>query len=127
MTTPSPYIEIIPPTPLVACDEILRPTDAVCLLFKELGACREWSDFLSDCRRGKNVSFCGLQLHPFMYEHTHAPLYRLADVQDFIAQAKAAGAGPAAFTVMYHDPATRGIIREPTIKADPVAVVRRLH
>ncbi|MDR3410635.1 MAG: hypothetical protein P4L87_06790 [Formivibrio sp.] len=107
------FIEIIEPSER-GHFEVVRPQAVVCLLFNAFGAVREWSDFLSDCRRRKgNTNFFGLQLLPCGRESETRPLYRLQDVQDFIAQSKLAGAAEPTYMVMFVDPYTRALIREP--------------
>lgn len=105
--------------------EVVRAQSAVCWLSATFGDQREWSDFLSDCRRGKNVNFYGLQLRPCGHEREGRPLYRVLDLQDFAHQAKLAGAGEASFTVMHRDEYTRTLRRDLIIDA-PVKEVRKL-
>jgi len=105
--------------------EVVRAQTAVCWLSARFGDQREWSDFLSDCRRRKNVEFYGLQLLPCGLESKARHIYRMQDLEDFAHQAELAGAGPASITIMHCDEFTRSLVRDPST-AKPVKEKRKL-
>jgi len=66
--------------------ETLSAGDAAGALYRAFGAIREWSDFLTDCRRGR-ATFYGLRLLPLCRFHdgkTYRPVYSYSAVRAFI-------------------------------------------
>jgi len=74
---------------------LITESEAAFLLQAKLGSLRAWSDFLTDCRRGR-TDLHGHMLLPtcvMVIGRAKRPMYRTADVRDFIRAIHALGVG----------------------------------
>lgn len=110
----------------------ISAADAAFILRSKLGACRAWSDFLTDCIRDRQ-SIKGVQLLPCCEQKNgrlFRPRYSLQDIKEFIENVRAVEKDlkPGAVNIIMLDvnPSHAWFVRKFDKDGNPIAMLRRI-